>query len=298
MSEMKVHRKFLAVILILLVPALAVGCAKVTSERKLTLGAASWDESIAVSNLTKVLLEDELGYDRVELKTLDTASLFESVSGGDLDAFQAVRLPNHQRYLSSAQDEVELLDPWFQGTPRIGIAVPRYMNITSIPQLNQSGAEEIIGIEPDVKVSKIIPDEVIPTYNLKQGYTEWSAPAMLYEVGKRLSNKEQFAFIAWSPHWMNQRYDFVYLDDPENALGELNDPSSITTIVGKYLWNDEPVAYALMKTMTLTEEQIDSLEEAINTTGDPLEGARDWARDNRDVVQPWIYSAKQAGQPF
>jgi glycine betaine/proline transport system substrate-binding protein len=121
---------------------------------------------------------------------------------------------------------------------------------------------------------------------------------MLYEVGKRLSNREQFAFVAWSPHWMNQRYDFVYLDDPENALGELNDPSSITTIVGKYFWNDEPVAYALIKTITLTEERVDSLEEAINTAGDPLEGARQWARDNREVVQPWIYNAKEAGQPF
>ncbi len=295
---MKVGRKFWVVALTLVIAGLMVGCSDISREKKITIGATSWDESVAVSNLTKVLLEDELGYDRVELKTLDTASLFESVSSGDLDAFQAVRLPNHQRYLSSAQDEVELLDPWFQGTPRIGIAVPRYMNVTSIPQLNQTGAEEIIGIEPDVAVSKKIPDEVIPTYNLKQEYTEWSAPAMLYEVGKRLSSREQFAFVAWSPHWMNQRYDFVYLDDPENALGELNEPSSITTIVGKYFWNDEPVAYALIKTMTLTEERVDSLEEAINTAGDPLEGARQWARDNRDVVQPWIYSAKEAGQPF
>ena len=295
---MKVGRKFWVVALTLVIAGLVVGCSDISLEKKITIGATSWDESVAVSNLTKVLLEDELGYDRVELKTLDTASLFESVSSGDLDAFQAVRLPNHQRYLSSAQDEVELLDPWFQGTPRIGIAVPRYMNITSIPQLNQTSAEEIIGIEPDVAVSKKIPDEIIPTYNLKQEYTEWSAPAMLYEVGKRLSNREQFAFVAWSPHWMNQRYDFVYLDDPENSLGELNDPSSITTIVGKYFWNDEPVAYALIKTMTLTEERVDSLEEAINSAGDPLEGARHWARDNRDVVQPWIYSAEEAGQPF
>jgi glycine betaine/proline transport system substrate-binding protein len=56
---------------------------------------------------------------------------------------------------------------------------------------------------------------------------------MLYEVGKRIRNREEFAFIAWSPHWMNQRYDFVFLDDPENALSELNDTARITTIVLK-----------------------------------------------------------------
>ena len=119
---------------------------------------------------------------------------------------------------------------------------------------------------------------------------------MLDEVGKRINNKEEFAFIAWSPHWMNQRYDFVYLDDPENTLGELDDASSITTVVRKYLPNDNAVAYTLMKTMTLTEEQVGDLEEAINTAGDPLQGARQWVRDNRDVVQPWIYTARQAQQ--
>lgn len=121
---------------------------------------------------------------------------------------------------------------------------------------------------------------------------------MLYEVGKRLSNGEQFAFIAWSPHWMNQRYDFVYLDDPKNALGALNDPSKITTIVRKYLPDDDAAAYALMKAITLTEKQVDSLEEAINTAGDPRVGAETWMNNNRDAVQPWIDSAKQAQQQF
>ena len=293
---MKVGRKFWAVVLTLVTASLVMGCANVPLEKKLTIGITSWDENVAVSNLTKVLLKDELDYDRVEFKTLDSASLFESVSSGDLDAFQAVRIPNHQRYLTSAQDEGEVLDPWYQGTTEFGIAVPSYMGLTSIPQLKRTDATEIIGIEPEAPISKRIPQEVIPTYHLEQEYGEWSAPAMLDEVGKRISNKEKFAFIAWSPHWMNQRYDFVYLDDPENTLGELNDPSKITTVVRKQLPNYNPMSYALMKTMTLTEEQVGDLEEAINTAGDPLQGARQWVRDNRDVVQPWIHTARQAQQ--
>src|SRR5215217_4449762 len=120
-----------------------------SAENKVTIGITDWDESIAVSNLTQVLLKDELGYDSVVLKTLDVASLFEGVGSGDVDAFQAVRMPDHQEYTSAAQGEVELLDPWFQGTTRIGIAVPGYMSITSLPQLNQTGATEIVGIEPE-----------------------------------------------------------------------------------------------------------------------------------------------------
>jgi ABC-type proline/glycine betaine transport system substrate-binding protein len=54
------------------------------------------------------------------------------------------------------------------------------------------------------------------------------------------------------------------------------------------------VAYALIEALTLSEEQVDDLEEAINTMGDPLLGARSWAENNRDVVKPWIEAAEQA----
>jgi glycine betaine/proline transport system substrate-binding protein len=119
---------------------------------------------------------------------------------------------------------------------------------------------------------------------------------MLFDLGERIRKKEEFAFIAWSPHWMNQRYNFVYLDDPDDALGELNDSSEITTIVSKDLMNKAPKAYALMKALTLTEEQIDDLEEAINAAGDPILGSRQWVENNHEVVQPWLDAAKQAQQ--
>ena len=293
---MKVYRDIATIILTIAVATLMAGCASGGSEKKLTIGTTDWDESVAVSNLTKALLRDELGYDKVEIKPLDVSSLFKSVASSDLDAFQAARVPDHQEYLDSAQDDIELLDPWFEGTAKVGIAAPSYMSVRSIPQLNQTSTKEIIGIEPEAPISKRIPDEVIPTYHLEQEYVEWSAPAMLYEVGKRISNREDFAFVAWRPHWMNQRYNFVYLDDPEHALGELDNASMITTVVRKHLQDDDPAAYALMKALTLTEEQVEGLEEAINRVGDPISGAETWVKNNQEVVQPWIDAAKLAQQ--
>lgn len=290
-------RKLWAVLLALITGILATGCTggdtKLTETRELVIGDIGWDESVAVSNLTKVLLEDELDYDRVERKTLDAAPLFERVGSGELDAFQDVWLPNHQEYLSGVQNDVELLDPWYRGTTRVGIAVPSYMNITSIPQLNQTAVQEIGGIKPEAAISKRISEVVIPTYGLEQEYSAWDAPAaMLFEVDKRIRNREPFAFAAWSPHWMNREYDLVYLDDPADALGNLDDSSSITTAVREGLADDDPAAYAFMKALTLTEEQLNDLEGEINAAGEPLSGARTWARDNPDIVQPWIDAAK------
>ena len=292
---MKGGKKLWKVIFALIAGVLVSGCAGYENKH-LVLGDRGWDESVAISNLTKALLENELGYDSVELRTLDADPLFEGVRDGDLDAFQDVWMPNDQEYLSAAQDDLEVFDPWFQDTTRFGLAAPSYMNITSIPQLNQTRATEIVGIEPEAAISRRVPDEVIPTYHLQQEYEEWSTPAMLFDVGERIRKKEQFAFIAWSPHWMNQRYEFVYLDDLDEALGELNNSSRITTVASKDLMDKDPESYAFLRALALNEEQLSSLEEAINAAGDPLVGAGQWAENNHGVVQPWLDAAKQAQQ--
>ena len=279
--------------LLLMVVAFAVSCGGSSENRRLIIGDVGWDENVAVSNLTKVLLENELGYESVELRTLGVANLFEGVGDGDLDAFQDVWLPNHQQLLNAVQDDVVLLDPWFQGRTSFGIAVPSYVNIQSIPQLNQTDIREIYGIERDAVISQRVPDQVIPTYELEQEYVESSTAGMLAEVEDRYSSGEDFAFIAWSPHWMNQRYNLRLLDDPEDALGDLNDPARMMTIVNEDLPDDDPVAYAFMKALTLNEDQINDLEYTINEVGDPLEGAKQWAQYNRGVVQPWIDAANQ-----
>lgn len=286
-----------ALLLALVAGLLTTGCGGSAQNKELVLGDAGWDENVAVSNLTKALMEDELGYDSVQLKApAGVSALFQGVASGDMDAFQDVWLPNHTGYISEVQDDVVQLDPWYQGTTKFGIAAPSYMNITSIPQLNDTDADEILGINPGAVIMETTYDRVIPTYGLKQDLVESKTLGMLAEVRNRYDNEEDFAFIAWSPHWMNRRYDFNYLEDPEDALGDLTSPSQLSTIVNKNLPNKDPVAYAFLRALTLTEEQVNELEDAINEMDDPLQGARQWAQNNRDVVQPWIDAAKNAQQ--
>lgn len=294
---MKKTIKVSAMILALVVGLLATGCGGSSPEnRTITLGDIGWDESVAVANLTKVLLEDEVGYKEVELKTLDVSLLFEGVGDGDLDAFQDVWLPNHQQLLDEQGDNVTELGDWYQGRTSFGIAVPSYVDVTSLDQLNDSDIGEIYGIEPGAVIMQKIPDKVIPAYGLKQGLVESSTPGMLSEVDTLYNNREDFAFIAWSPHWMNQKYDYRFLKDPQDALEELNDPAELSTIINRAFPEEQPAAYAFMEALTLDEEQLNDLEATINEAGDPLQGARQWAEENRDVVQPWVDAALNAQQ--
>jgi glycine betaine/proline transport system substrate-binding protein len=287
----------LGAILALVLGALSVtGCGGFGQDKRLSLANIGWDENVAVSSLTKVLLEDELDYTSVEIKSgdeLDTT--YRDVASGELDAFQDVWLPNQEALLDQVAQDVEHLDPWFLGETKQGMAVPAYMDVRSIDQLNGTDAEFIFGIEPTSVMMQEVGEEVMAAYGLKQKLVEGPTAAMLAEVEQLYAHREPFVFLAWSPHWMNQRYDIRYLEDPKDAMGATNDPAECSTIVRRGLRDDDPVAYAFMDALALTEEQINGLEYAINEEGDPLAGARRWASENREVVRPWIEAARNAG---
>ncbi|MDQ4129151.1 MAG: glycine betaine ABC transporter substrate-binding protein [Actinomycetota bacterium] len=271
------------------------GCGGLGQGKDLGLANIGWDENVAVSNLTKVLLEDELDYEGVEIHTAaDLDSTYQDVASGELDAFQDVWLPNQKDLLDRVAEDVEHLDPWFLGETKQGMAVPAYMDVRSIAQLNGTDAEHIFGIEPSSVIMREVSGEVIPAYGLRQTLVEGPTAGMLAEVERRYAYREPFVFLAWSPHWMNQRYDIRYLEDPKDAMGATNDPAECSTIVRGGLREEDPVAYAFMDALALNEEQINGLEFAINEEGGPLEGARRWASENRDVVRPWIDAAKNA----
>ena len=306
-------KRLLVLVVALTVAALVVGCGggggSGSSENKtLTLGVAGgWTENEAIAAMTKVVLEEDLGYQAVETQVLDLGLVFEGVAGGDLHAFQDVWLPNHQAQMAEVEGDVEHLDPWYEGTTTFGLAVPAYMEgVNSIADLNQSGAERIIGIEPGAVITTKIEENVIPDYNLTLEHEPSSTQAMLAEVERLYQDKEPFVFPPWCPNPMCGQvegvfppneygglYDFRYLEDPKNSLGNLDQPAKISSIVTEDLSEEDPVAYAFLKTIRMNAEELVTLEDEIAAAGDPVKGAKAWLEDNRDVVQPAIDAAKQ-----
>jgi glycine betaine/proline transport system substrate-binding protein len=266
-----------------------------SGSKSLTLGNIGWDENVAVSNLTKILLEEDLGYESVELRTLDIGLLFDGVAGGDLDAFQDVWLPKtHATYWKKYKDEVVDLGQWYKGDANLGLAVPDYVEAKSIGDLNTYRSQfggEIVGIEPGSGIMSITENDVISGYGLDYELTASSTPAMLAELNKTIDNKEPIAFTAWKPHWMFTAYPIRYLEDPKNLYGGNENP---TAIAREGLEDEAPDAYAFLDTLTFDEAQLGKLELMINDAKSPEAGVRAWLKNNRDVVKPWVDAAKEA----
>jgi glycine betaine/proline transport system substrate-binding protein len=299
--DVSAYRMRLTLRLVLTVGTLAAGCGwpgAIAGSEQLTLGYIQWDENVAVSNLTKVVLEEDLGYE-VELRVTNESvvkQVFRDVAAGDVEAFQDVWIPNHRSYLSEVEGDVEQLGPWFEGETRQGLAVPYYMDVRSVADLDRAGTDMIIGIEPGSAVHPQIMNKVIPGYDLDMMLVESSTPAMLSELEKAYKEREPMVFYGWSPHWMNARYDFRYLEDPKDLQGDFNDPARISSIVNADLLEDDPVAHAFLQALSLDEEQVNELESEINAAGsaNPEEGVRNWLEDHRNTVKPWITAARKA----
>jgi glycine betaine/proline transport system substrate-binding protein len=260
-------------------------------DESLTIGYIDWDEDVAISNLAKILLEEDLGYD-VKMQLVDVGPLFNGVANGDIDAFLDVWLPNtHQTYWEEYQDQVVDLGVWYGGTASLGLGVPDYVEAQSIEDLNEYRDEfdgEIIGIEPGSGIMSITEENAIPGYGLDYELVASSTPTMLSELEQALENNEPLVFTAWKPHWMFTAYDIRYLEDPR---GEMGGTEQLSAIAREGLEEDSPEAFQLLDNISLSEEQLGDLELAIRDAGDPEQGARDWLEQNREVADSWLPSS-------
>jgi len=93
----------------------------------------NYDEIMFITNVAKIVLEQQ-GFE-VTLTPVDPAIMFESVATGDADASLAPWLPaTHGAMYEEHEGDFEDLGPNVEGA-KLGLAVPSYMDIDSIEDL-------------------------------------------------------------------------------------------------------------------------------------------------------------------
>jgi glycine betaine/proline transport system substrate-binding protein len=108
------------------------GATKVDGE-EINIAYVAWDTEIASTNVIGLALEG-MGYE-VKLTQVDAGPMWAAVASGDADAIVAAWLPaTHAKYMEDYKDQFEDLGPNLEGA-KIGLAVPKYMDINSIEDL-------------------------------------------------------------------------------------------------------------------------------------------------------------------
>lgn len=108
------------------------GVNKVNGE-KIKLAYVSWDSEIASTNVMAKVLED-LGFN-VTLTQVEAGPMWTAVADGSADASLAAWLPvTHKTYADKFNGKFEDIGTSMTGV-KIGLTVPKYMNIDSIEDL-------------------------------------------------------------------------------------------------------------------------------------------------------------------
>ncbi|MEV0703619.1 glycine betaine ABC transporter substrate-binding protein [Saccharopolyspora sp. NPDC050389] len=255
--------------------------------KAINIGYIAWDEDIAVTYLYKDLLERR-GY-KVNVTELEVGPIYAGLAQGNPDLFLDGWLPEtHGDYWKQYGPQLEDLGVWYnQGT--LNIAVPKYLtNVNSIADLKGRGGEfngVITGIDPGAGLSRTTKDKAIPAYGLGGEYTlqSSSTTAMLASLEKAIGEQKPIVVTLWHPHWAYAKYPLKDLQDPLGAMGKAEELHAI----GRAGFSqDFPEVTEMIKKFRLTDEQLASLENEINSAqrGQEQQAARKWADAHPEVI--------------
>lgn len=259
--------------------------------KTISIGVNSWAENIAVANMWKILMAEK-GYN-VKLENASKIILYNSVALGKIDVTFEVWLPSADSApYQSIKDKVQLTGPWLSEA-NLGLAVPDYVDIKSIDELNARkdeftwrGKASIFGIDAGSGIMGLT-DKAMDDYKLDYTLIQSSEAAMLQSLDRAMKRKEPIVVTLWKPHWVWAKKNLRYLDDPKKTYGATDAIHGIAALSFK---DDHPEAERWLQKWKMDERSLGELMATINENGSstPEKGAQAWIDANRALVNSWM----------
>lgn len=251
------------------------------------IGYVSWAEGVAMTHLAAVILEERMDYN-VNLTMADPAPIFTSLAEGNLDFFLDAWLPlTHSNHMEKYGDVIQDLGYNYEGA-RIGLVVPEYVDVNTIPDLDRNADHfggVITGIDSGAGIMEAT-QKAIETYALDaMRLVSSSGAAMTASLRDAVNTGEPIVVTGWKPHWMFARWELKFLEDPEEVYGT---SENIHTVARPGIARDMPEVVSFLKDFYLTDQQIGTLMDRMNQVPDKKEAARTWIDNHPDLVESWL----------
>ncbi len=255
-------------------------------DRKLRMVYTEWTESVAITHLAAVLLEEQMDYD-IELKLTDIASAYQEVAENKSDIFADAWLPEtHKAFIDQYREELESIGIIYPEA-RTGFVVPSYSELESVSDL-KNYPYDLIGIDSDAGVMQKA-RIAIKQYDLPLNLLNLSETEMIKHLEDSIKRRKEVVVTGWEPHWVFARYDLRFLKDPDNIFGK---KENIHSIGRTGLGQDHPHAVRFFERMQLTEKQLNQLVYFVRLSEDPKAGVKNWMKENEYIVNQWVKNLK------
>jgi len=268
--------------------------------RDMNMVTVNWIEGMAITYMQEQILEDSMDMN-VDVREVSGGGIaFKSVADGDRDFFNEAWLPTtHKDPWEATKENAQKLGYTYKGTT-VGLAVPAYMDITSVTELPEFRDElngQINGIESGAAVNEQT-RQILKNNNI-EGFSvvASSGPATWQALENAINNKQPIVVTGWYPHWKWGTYDLKYLEGAQTGqtpvFGEKED---VFTIVDNEFIDEFPKeAVCFLKEFEVNDEQIESLMGAFRNRGDmsKQEASQQWIEDNPEYVNQWMNQAEE-----
>lgn len=253
-------------------------------EKTITMGTLSWEDLTPITGITKKALENS-GYTVKVVEFSEWGIAYAALTKGDIQVLVSQIDYAAYDYWNKNKNRLEKLSPVSFGLYQ-GIAVPKYVTIDSIDQLNDNAdkfGNKIIGIEPG---SGLMSDatNAVSSYGLKPKLLEGSTAAMTAALKSAVDRKEWVAVTVWEPSWMAQKYDLKFLKDPKGVFP----PAQGYYWVGHKGFSESyPHAREVMAGVYVPLADITQINSAVKDGKTMAEAVKDWTDNHAELMKRW-----------
>jgi glycine betaine/proline transport system substrate-binding protein len=188
-------------------------------------------------------------------------------------------------YWNRNKNRLEKISPVSHGLYQ-GIAVPKYVTIDSVEQLNEQAdkfGNKIIGTEPGAGLSRDTANAV-KEYDLKLQVVEGSTAGMTAALKSAYDRQEWIAVTLWEPSWMVRKFDTKYLQDPK---GVFPPPQTYYWIAQEGFSEEYPHAREVMASVYVPIADITAINAEVGDGKSMDQAVADWIAGHADLVERW-----------
>lgn len=289
------------------------------------IGLPNWSSVMAMGNILKVVLEDNLGIE-VELQSGTNPIVFEAMDKGTMDVHPEVWLPNqanlYQTYVVEKATVVKNPNAVisFQGMCASTDTAEKY-GITSMSDLTNPEIAKLFDTDGDGKGELWIGATGWASTNVERiraksyGYDqtlellEMDETLALAKTDAAIKQGKPYVGLCWTPHHMFALYDLTVLKEPAHdpekwiVFQPTDDPDWLSKSSAPVAWAEtflhihyakslesrQPQAAQILASVKLTTEDVNAMVYAIVVDKvDPEAYAKQWVKDNADLVDSWL----------
>lgn len=253
-------------------------------EKVIKMGTLSWEDLTPITGITKKALENA-GYTVKVTSFSEWGIAYAALSKGDIQILTSQIDYAAHDYWNRSKNRLEKISPVSHGLYQ-GIAVPSYVTIDSIEQLNDNAEKfgnKIVGIEPG---SGLMSDaaNAVSAYGIKLNLLEGSTAAMTAALKSAVDRKDWVAVAIWEPSWMTQKFDVKFLKDPK---GVFPPPQGYYWIAQKGFSEKNPQAREVIAGVYVPLADITAINGEVKDGKTMEQAVSDWSEKNEELLTRW-----------